>query len=142
MKRNLAATILFSLILVLAAACPGGGGDSGGEPSDSDSDIVDPGVWEALEDDPNVEVLISLRASDLPIGEWTPETMAEHADNVQASVLSVLTPEEFTLEVQFEITPAVYGLISQSGVEKLSTHPDVVHIARGDGGSVDLDVRD
>lgn len=68
--------------------------------------------------------------------------LTNHAGKVQASVLSVLAPEEFALEAQFEIVAAVYGLISRSRAEKLSTHPDVVHIARGDGSSVDLDVRD
>ena len=44
-------------------------------------------------------------------------------------MLSVLTPSDLNLIHQFEISAALSGRITESGVAKLATHPDVVHVA-------------
>ena len=116
MKRNLAATILLGLLLVLAAACPGGSND--GEPSASGSDTVDPAVWEALEEQAEIEVYISLRKLDIPLDEQTTEMRREHASNVQARVLRSLTAADISSVHELRFTPAISATITASGLEK------------------------
>ncbi len=89
---------------------------------------IDPAIWEALETETEVEVLISLRELDLPMSQWTTDLRRQHAAEFQASVLSVLTENDFVLTYQFEISAALGGLITRSGLEKLAVHPDVVAI--------------
>ena len=124
MKRNLAATILLGLLLVLAAACPGAD-SNGGEPSDSDSDIVDPAVWEALEEAPTVEVFIALRQLESPLDEQTTEVRRAHAAAVQARVLRSLTAADISSVRKLRLAPAIAATITASGLEKLAAHPDV-----------------
>ena len=90
--------------------------------------IIDPAVLEALETETEVYVLISLREPDGPISDWTTELRRQNTAEVQARVLSVLTENDFVLTVQFEISAALAGRITQSGLDKLAVHPDVVGI--------------
>ena len=143
MKRIVPVAILAVLIVAgVAISLSVGGGESQAQPSRA---VVEAAVWDALEEDAQVAVMTSLRPSDLSIADWTPQSMAEHADMVQANVLSVLTVEEFDLEARFKIAAALFGLINKSGVEKLSTHPDVVDIALGgqySAGDLIVEVQD
>lgn len=135
MKRNLAATILFGLVLLLAVACPGSDSD-GGSQAEPSTAFVGPEVWEALTEQTSVSVLIGLREPDVPLAQRTTDMMRQHTAEVQTRVLADLSEDEFILTRQFEISAALSGEITQSGVEKLAVHPDVVSIGLNCCGSV------
>ncbi len=97
--------------------------------------FIDPALLEALETQAEVEVLISLKNPDFPMAEWTTELRRQNAAERAARVLSVLTPSDFTLIHQFEISAALSGRLTESGLEKLATHPDVAAVGMtGRGG--------
>ena len=110
---------------------------------------VDPRVEEALEVDESIRVLISLRDLDelmaVPIAEWTEELVlgidwdlrAQHAQEVQANVRSVLGPEDATRVIGFQTMPALGATITASGLEILRNHPDVVAIGASLLGSLE-----
>ncbi len=95
---------------------------------------IDPAVLEALETQAEAEVLISLKELDLPMAEWTTEMRRQNAAERQAQVLAVLTESDFTLTRQFEISAALGGYLTESGLQILTNHPDVVGIAVSRGG--------
>lgn len=109
---------------------------------------VDPRVEEALEKDESIKVLISLRDLDeleaVPMAEWTEELLsgidwdlrAQHAQEVQAIVRSVLGPEDATEVTGFLTIPALGATITASGLEKLRNHPDVTGIGAAALGSL------
>ncbi len=89
---------------------------------------IDPALPDAIGRDGNVQVLISLKPPDIPLAEQTTAVSKQHTAAVQASVLSVLTPDDFTLTYRYPISPALTGRITRSGVQRLATHPDVTAI--------------
>ena len=101
--------------------------------------ILDPALTPELERNGEARVLISLRNPDLPLEEWTVELRDQNAAERQARVLDALTSEDFTLIRQFEGAAALGGYITESGVEKLARHPDVVDIGVTGLGSYSLD---
>ena len=127
MKRQVAAATLFGLVLARAAACPGADAN-GREPSDSDSDLVDSAVWEALEEASEVHVFVALRGLDAPIEEQPLDVVRSHTAEVQARALAILEPGDFEIYHQYAVSPALSGMATAAGVEKLSTHPDVTGI--------------
>ncbi len=125
--RPLALTVLG--LLALAAVLLFLPGQSGGEAQlQEPTAVIDPALLEALETQAEVEVFIYLKELDLPIAEWTTEMRRQNAAERQARVFSVLTDSDFTLIHQFEISPALSGYITKSGVQKLANHPDVVGV--------------
>ncbi len=64
------------------------------------------------------------------------KSLREHTAGVQATLLAVLEPSDFTILHQYAISPALAGMITASGVEKLSAHPDVVGIDLLGGGEL------
>ena len=126
MQRILPVAIVASLIVagVVLSLTVGNGGESDARDSAA---LTYPDVWKALEDEPQVEVLISLRPLAFSLDERTSDALAEHADKIQNAVLSALTPADFTLETASR--SFLSGLVSRSGAAKLSKHPDVVDIA-------------
>lgn len=123
-------------LLVLAAALLFLPGRFSGDAQLQESTAVfDPALLEALETQGQVEVLISLKTLDIPLAEWTTELRRQNAAERAASVLSVLTPSDFTLVHQFEISAALAGHITNTGVEKLATHPDVAGVGMAEAGS-------
>ena len=123
-------------LLVLAAALLFLPGRFGGEAQlQEPTAIIDPALVEALETQAEVEVLISLKPLDIPLAEWTIELRRQNAAERAARVLSVLTPSDFTLIHQFEISAALAGHITKTGVEKLATHPDVAAVGMVGQGS-------
>ncbi len=123
MKRNLAATVLFGLVLVLTAACPGD--SNGGSQAQESTAFVGAEVWEALEEQTEVEVYISLTKLDTPLDEQTTEVRRAHAAAVQARVLRSLTAADISSVRKLRFTPAISATITASGLEKLAAHPDV-----------------
>lgn len=137
MNRRGLAFLILALLLLTAGAVLLSGRFSESDQLQASTAIIDPAIWDALETETEVEVLISLRELDGPISEWTTELRRQHAPEVQASVLSILTEDEFVLTHQFDISAALAGLITKSGMEKLAVHPDVVGINLNAGGSYD-----
>ncbi len=90
---------------------------------------VRPEVLDALGQQPEVAVIVSLRE---PQAVSVPPNVAALKHEVAASqgrVLSVLTTSDFTVTHQYEAVPALAGRVATSGVDKLAAHPDVVSIA-------------
>ncbi len=90
--------------------------------------VVGPGVLEALERQPDVEVDIALRRPIIPFVEQTTAYMRKYSADTQARVLSAVTAGDFTLIYQFPLSPFLSGRITASGLKKLASHPDVVAI--------------
>ena len=134
-KRNLAATVLFGLVLVLAVACPGGESEESNLPV-LNSPVIDPAIITELETASEVRVFVALRGLDVPIEEQPLDVVREHTAQVQARVLAILEPGDFDILHQFTISPALSGTATAAGVEKLSTHPDVVGIDLLGGGEL------
>lgn len=134
-KRGLPFLILAVLVLT-AGVLLLTGRFSGGDQLQASTAIIDPAIWEALETQTEVEVLISLKELDLPIEQWTTDLRRQHAPEVQDRVLAVLTENDFVLTRQFEISPALAGRITKSGMEKLAVHPDVVGIGMTGTGTL------
>ena len=135
-KRFLPVAIVAALIVaaVVLSLTVGGGG---GSQAQSSTVVVDPAVWEALQEANEVRVLISLREMDGPIEEWNLDLRAEHAATVQESVLSALSDGDLT-DIYEPRVAALGGSITKIGVEKLVNHPDVVDISKN--GSVSIGV--
>ena len=95
--------------------------------------IIGQEVLDILQTEGEVDVLISLKGPDIPFTEWTTELRRQNAAERAASVLSVLTPSDFTLLHQFEISAALSGRLTESGLEKLANHPDVVAVGFNGG---------
>lgn len=126
-----AALIVAGVVLSLTV------GAGGGNSAQGSMAVVDPAVWEALEEANDVRVLISLREMDGPIEEWNLDLRAEHAAAVQETVLSALSDGDLTDIYQPRVA-ALGGNITKSGVESLATHPDVVDITKTGGVFIDV----
>lgn len=100
--------------------------------------VIDAAVLQALENEQGVEVLISLKELEVPLADQTTADRRQNAAERQARVLSALAPSDFTLTHQFEIAAALGGRITQSGVDKLATHPDVVAVDIDAGIVIDV----
>jgi len=90
--------------------------------------VVHPDVLQALQEAPEVAVIISLRGPD---GLPTPATIDQLLYTTplrQASVLADLTPGDFTLTYQYSIMPALVGRLTASGATALAKHPDVLSV--------------
>ena len=121
------------LLAVAAVGCIRGvGGDTG--------PIIDPNVYELLEQDGEVKVLVSLRNLPGPVSEWDLAERDVHTAQMRANVLSVLTEDDIR-EPWESKGSAIGGYITASGLEKLRTHPDVIAVgAVGLGSFGDLPV--
>jgi subtilisin family serine protease len=89
---------------------------------------VRPEVLDALGQQPQVSVIISLR--ETPSLLAPPDVAALRSDVAikQERVLSSLSAADFTLTHKYQVAPALAGRITASGVEKLAAHPDVIGI--------------
>ena len=126
MKRRMPAVLSLLLLVGLVLILPGR--VTGDVQLQEPTANIGPGVLEALEHESEVRVHISLTRLDSPLVEQTSEMQRQHAADVQATVLAVLSPADFTLLYQFELTAALSGMITQSGLQKLATHPAVTSI--------------
>ena len=111
---------------------------------------IDSRLAPVIERDGEAKVLISLRDIEelmaVPVAEWTRELVlgidfdlrARHAQAVQASVRSVLGPEDAREMGGFQTMPGLGAIITASGLEKLRDHPDVVAIGAAELGSFSL----
>lgn len=90
---------------------------------------VQPEVTDALDQQDEVRVIISLRteqpptalALDLPM-------LKEEVAAKQADVLSALAPADFTVVYQYDAVPALAGRITAAGLAKLTKHPAVAAV--------------
>jgi subtilisin family serine protease len=100
----------------------------------TDQTKVRPEVADALEQRPEVAVIISLSEGGAPLGPPDVPALVQNATARQERVLSALTPSDFTLTRQYQAVPALAGRITASGAQKLADHPDVTSI--GSDGEV------
>ena len=133
---QLSAIALVALIIVLAP-----GRFTGEAQLQEPTAVIDPALTEALQIQTEAKVMISLKTPDVPLAEWTTELGRQNAAERSASVLPVLTPSDFTLIHQFEVSAALAGHITESGVEKLATHPDVAAVGMAEAGTWDGPLR-
>ncbi len=103
---------------------------------------IDPRVLEALERQAEVDVDIALKSPTIPFEQQTTAYMRQYAADIQARVLSSVTPADFTLIYQFPLSPSLSGRITASGLTKLASHPDVVAIEMPVLGTVDVSAAD
>ncbi len=129
------ATLLLVCAAFLAGACPGGEAD---EPPmlTIDESVVDANVISEVIQSGEARVFVALTELDVPFEDRTTDAMETHTATVQASILSVLTPDDFTLAQQFPISAAISGTVTESGLEKLSKHPNVIHVGLIGGGEL------
>lgn len=119
--------IPFAIVAVLIAASVAISLSVGGAESEAQRStaVVDPAVWEALEEQAEIEVYISLTKLDTPLDEQTTEVRRAHAAAVQARVLRSLTAADISSVRNLRLAPAISATITASGLEKLAAHPDV-----------------
>ena len=134
MRRILPVAIVAVLVAAGVAISLSVGGAGGSQDQESTA-FVGADVWEALENQHSVKVLISLREPDLPMAERTTDLMRQHTAELQAVVLAELTEDDFVLTKQFEIS-ALAGHITTSGLKRLAVHPHVVGIGLTCCGSI------
>ncbi len=114
-------------LVALTALLVGGAPNTSGAPS-SEPRKVRPEVTAALEQQPDVAVIVSLRETG-PLS--TPVDVAKLVREVTAKqdrVLSGVTASDFSLTHRYEAVPGLAGRITASGVQKLAAHPDIVSI--------------
>jgi subtilisin family serine protease len=91
--------------------------------------VVAPAVLDALEQQPEVAVIVSLKEAAALQGPSTAGAMRRNAEERQARVLSAVPPADFRVTQRFQAIPALAGTITASGVQTLEAHPDVAGIA-------------
>jgi subtilisin family serine protease len=101
----------------------------------AEQDVVGPGVWEALETQETVRVMIvfgmpteSLSASSAQA------TIKAQCDDI----LQIFRPGEFELLRRFEAINAMSGKITADGLRKLLDHPAVMRVDLDEGGTGSL----
>jgi subtilisin family serine protease len=92
-------------------------------------DTTDPEVLEALQQNPEVAVIINLVPPEDPPGELSLEELQQQIAEAQAGVLADLEPSDFTLTHQYSVLPGLAGRITEGGVEVLDGDPDVISVA-------------
>ena len=140
MNRSIVPFLILALLLLTAGVLLLTGRFSGGDQLQASTALIDPAIWQALETETEVEVLISLGNRvdpHLPTEEWRTALRGWSTASLQARVIAVLTEDDFVLLNQHEISPALYGRIRLSGLEKLAVHPDVLAVGMvGLGGAM------
>ncbi|MCJ7510674.1 MAG: S8 family serine peptidase [Dehalococcoidia bacterium] len=89
---------------------------------------VRPEVTDALGQQPEVAVIISLNEKRPAAAPLNVPALVQDAAAKQKRVLSTLTTSDFTLTRQYRAVPALAGRITARGAQKLAKHPDVVSI--------------
>jgi hypothetical protein len=85
--------------------------------------IVDPEIEASLKDQEFVRVIVSIRHRGAPF--------ANVADALEDELLATLNEHDFRLTHKMESVPKLTGDISISGLRKLRTNPDVLHVHYG-----------
>ena len=85
---------------------------------------IDPGVRQALADQPEVEVFVSFD-SLYPDRQPSMAELRQTTPQRQARVLATLTPADFTPTFQPKYTSGLFGLVTTAGLQRLACHPDV-----------------
>ncbi|MCH8065509.1 MAG: dockerin type I repeat-containing protein [Chloroflexi bacterium] len=95
--------------------------------------IIQPDVLAALQESSEVRVIISLAGLALPssgpVDSAAWDEYRRQLAAVQDRVLEKLAPADFTLTARYSVAPALAGRITESGVEKLRGHPDVIIVS-------------
>ncbi|MEX1255742.1 MAG: S8 family serine peptidase [Dehalococcoidia bacterium] len=120
-------TVLVLVILVSALAQSG--------PFARQASLQQPGkihaaVLTALEQEPQVGVIVSLQPPVTPLDQLTLPDLQQDVAARQANVLGSLSSSDFELTWQYESVPALVGRVTPSGIQTLAGLPDVwaVHL--------------
>lgn len=92
--------------------------------------VIQPDVLAALETSSSVDVIVHLDGPALPPpGQINLAAIESATAQRQQVVLAGLTPADFTLTYQYFIVPALAGQVTQSGVDKLASDPNVLMVS-------------
>ena len=93
-------------------------------------------VVAALQAAPNARVVVSLsQPAALRAASVEPAAARAEVGSLRATVLGTLTAADFQETVPFQSVPALAGLVTTAGLQKLAKHPSVVKIDLDVGGS-------
>ena len=126
MQIHIRAVAVFTLVLAVAALLQFSGGAGQAQ---LQTDVIEPDVVEALQTNDEVSVMISLVPPAVALADVSISEVQENTAERQAGVLSALDGPDFTMVYKYSVVPALAGRITQSGVQKLDGHPDVVQVA-------------
>ncbi len=123
MKHILPVAIVVVLILAgVAISFSVGGNGKDGQPSAA---VVDPAVLDALEQAPEVLVLVSLKPPDVPAEHRTIELRSQNFSERWARVLDALEQTDFAVRLEYVKAAAVSGTLTKDGLAVLRVHGDV-----------------
>ena len=92
--------------------------------------IIQPDVLAALQESSEVAVFINLAGLALPPpDQFDKDEYRRQLAAVQDRILAKLTAADFTLTARYGFAPALAGRITESGVEKLRGHQDVIIVS-------------
>ena len=90
--------------------------------------LIEREVYEALELEEWVEVLVSLRQPEFADAERTERRVLEYAAEIQDEVLQALSDQEFAVSIRPESSASLTGRVSPRGIDKLVAHEAVVGV--------------
>ena len=99
---------------------------------------IDPNIEKLLENNSEIEVLISLKSNLTSIysssvknpeerEKWVKD-ITEQVDEIQSKVIPFLSEDEFKLRNKFELSAGFYGNITKKGLDRLKDNPHVESI--------------
>lgn len=94
---------------------------------------VDEKVQMALQEKQQATVLVKLREQSLAKNAAPVERM-QQIQRLQEAVLSTLTAEDFQLRYRYQTVAGFSGVLFESGLQKLLTHPEVEKITLDESG--------
>lgn len=119
-----AITRILVLYAVLAFVALALGACSSATTPESDVD-VDPAVLEALEQAPEVLVLVSLKPPDVPADQRTIELRSQNFSERWARVSDALEQSDFVVRIEYVKAAAISGTLTRDGLAVLRVHGDV-----------------
>lgn len=103
------------------------------------SAAIQPQVYQALEQEPAVRVLITLRAPPaLRAAKLDVIALRSQVATTQAAVLASVPAADFTLTYRYQAVPALAGEASVTGLGALAKHPAVIDVTLDGRGSAAL----
>ena len=133
--------MVLAVVLLLLALMAGGHEQGSAEPSaPPGAEKVGPGVLEAIENEGGAFVAIALRQTPaLAAASQDIAVLKNEVAQVQAQVLSTLSPSEYQGTHRYQTIPGLAGtVLAESGLWKLAANPAVLKIDLDVGGTGSL----